>query len=314
MKLYVLLFFFISMVMTLDSPNGGGVVEDDGITLKADGNVDVVGCFSDRDCLSNINGPVCVQHKCTWPDQLNKGSQHLAKRAGLGQKCDDNKGCGQGLRCFYNFCIADSKELDEYICRENSNCKNDDVCINGLCHPPSIDKDTTIEAPDLSDAACYANCHGGYCYNGLCMAGPSPSKMRFVRRSPQLICHNDRECEGGYCYHGICVADPPRLELESRSPQLICHNDRECEGGYCYHGICVADPPRLEARSPQLICHNDRECEGGYCYHGICVADPPKLEARSPQLVCHNDRECEGGYCYHGICIADPPKLEAPSK
>ncbi|KAL5332854.1 hypothetical protein BJX70DRAFT_392635 [Aspergillus crustosus] len=241
MKLYIWIFFFVSLVMSqafFAGPNAA---------------------------VTSNTGKTGDPH-------------HLTKRARLGQKCDNQNDCGKGLFCFYRFCIAESEDLFKHLCRTNSDCSfADNTCKNGLCYAPKIDHNVNVEAPATNNMDCDSNCPDGYCTNGICTGGPVV-RMRFGRRSPQLICHNDRECDGGSCYKTICVADPPKLSLESRSPQLICHNDQECGGGYCYHGICVADPPKLEARSPQLVCHNDRECDGGYCYHGICIADPPKLE------------------------------------
>ncbi|KAL4873555.1 hypothetical protein BDV12DRAFT_192536 [Aspergillus spectabilis] len=322
MKLYVLLFFFISLVMSQLPTCGPRVVEDAGNTEKTDisepnTKLTAIDCFNDRDCILNDDGPVCVQHKCIWPDQLANEPHHLTKRDGLGKECSDQRDCGDGLFCFYRFCIVDSPDLFKYLCRNNFDC-TDGTCKNGICYAPEIDHDVTVEVPAIGNGLCSKNADCGadsYCMASICVADP-PSKLRFSRRSPQLICHNDGECDRGYYYNGIRVADSPRSSLESRSLQLACHNDRDCDGCYCYRGIYVADPPRseFESRSLHLICHNDRECDGSYCYNGICVADTPKLESRSPQLVCHNDRECDGGYCYHGICIADPPKVEAPEK
>lgn len=213
-----------------------------------------------------------VDDPALFPDVLCRSNSH----------CNDK---GTEFVCLNGLCAPPKAEpVDEPSCIADSDCEGKAKCEGGLC----INHDVTAEAPDIKDPACKSDseCGGGQCLNGICLAN-SRSKMRFARRSPQLICHNDQECTGingtpGYCNNGICVADPPRKL--TRSPQLVCHNDQECTGingtpGYCNNGICVADPPRKLTRSPQLVCHNDQECTGingtpGYCKNGICVADP----------------------------------------
>ncbi|OJJ00523.1 hypothetical protein ASPVEDRAFT_27246 [Aspergillus versicolor CBS 583.65] len=162
-------------------------------------------------------------------DVGNTAESHseLVKRTGNGQLCANQGDCDKGYFCLMFSCIVDDPALfPDVLCRSNYHCRDkgpDYVCLNGLCAPPKpgpvdepscnfdsdcdgnakceghlcINHDLTMEAPDISDPACKSDsdCDGGRCLNGICLA-PSRTKLRFARRSPQLICHNDQECTG----------------------------------------------------------------------------------------------------------------------
>ncbi|KAL3470979.1 hypothetical protein BJX99DRAFT_238462 [Aspergillus californicus] len=144
----------------------------------------------------------------------------------LGIFCANHENCGQGLFCYKHMCIIDRP--GHGLCRSNSQCNSSEkYCFLGECVIKKINPDSHITQPDVGTTTCQtdAECGGGACMNGICIAkrSSSSSNLRHVTRAPQSVdCHNDQECMGGYCNHGICVADPPySLRVFDRSLQPV---------------------------------------------------------------------------------------------
>ncbi|KAL4975208.1 hypothetical protein BDW66DRAFT_167366 [Aspergillus desertorum] len=224
--------------------------------------------------------------------ESNTGIGSLFKRKDVLKFCGRTSDCGEDETCRLFVCVQSSRTLtksnsnDEEKCKPDRDYSDSVECINDFC----IDLDVTAEASAAGDVMCHedSDC-GSYaiCLNGLCLE--SSSKLRFARRSPQLVCHSDRDCASpsgpGHCTPGgICVA-PPLKMVEARSPQVQCHTDKDCASpsgpGKCITGgICIAPPRQLEARPPQVQCRTDQDCASPdgprYCKDGgSCVVEPP---------------------------------------
>ncbi|MDE0882059.1 MAG: hypothetical protein OSB21_05645 [Myxococcota bacterium] len=170
------------------------------------------GCGNDADCPGD---QVCRRDRCFDPS--------------IGEACNDNNDCGEGLACRDGRCIpADAPGGDR--CREASDCDQGQLCRRGQCEDGGGDGER-----------CRNNdqCGNGFaCVNNRCTA----------ENGGGGCVNNDQCADGQICQDGNCIEDN----------QAACTNNTDCaDGQLCVERQCLQQ------------CGDDRPCPEGQQCRGI---------------------------------------------
>ena len=93
-------------------------------------------------------------------------------------------------------------------------------------------------------------------------------------------CHKHADCDGGTCLGGICIAEPSTAKRDV-AKDVNCYGDIDCDGGSCFNNICIAEPSTKKRDGPGWgdiggTCAVDKDCgPGNSCLAGVCVDKPP---------------------------------------
>jgi Cys-rich repeat protein len=143
-------------------------------------------------------------------------------------------------------------------CRENSDCPDGQVCVDGTCVTPTITP-TPI----------------GFCDNNQdCPPGEVCVDHRCVTVTPTPIgfCNSNDDCpEGQVCVDHHCVTPTP-------TPQ--CHNNEDCPSGQvCVDGTCVSATPTVTPTA------SPTKKSGGGSSGCNCEIDPGAPLSRASDLL-----------------------------
>lgn len=207
-------------------------------TLDLDRQLAVVGVVYDAACAGELvhalderacGGWEPAGLECEQPCKLAHGS------AGLGESCEEDFECDQGLVCAY-----DENELEYHT-----------ICIDP-CAPSQRPNCNTVRCDDglfcdWENSRCVVPPGDGEsCFQGNCAEG---TFCRFDPVAQDNLCvapgaYNDpcmghSECASGYCPAGFCKSPPQRGEI--------------CEAGACADGLwCNPTSTRCETAPPPV--------------------------------------------------------------
>ncbi|MCP4504014.1 MAG: hypothetical protein GY822_29165 [Deltaproteobacteria bacterium] len=233
----------------------------------------VVECEVANDCAieGSTSGRDCVDGQCVFMD------------------CFVDAQCGDRI-CKEGQCA------DAVSCSENTDCKEEERCIDGLCRAPCQgDGDCGGAFEVCQDGECVTQCVIDLlCFGGLCEEG--------VCTDPQ--CADDGDCDAlQACNSGRCESYTPCvIDEDCFDPDFLCNEEQRCEErpvcavdadcgvtSICRSGHCRP----VDACSDNSSCDDDEECLAGRCVN---------------QPGCRADSDCDGGnVCAGSRCV--PPEL-----
>ncbi|CAL2031106.1 unnamed protein product [Caenorhabditis brenneri] len=250
-------------------------------------------CFNNTDCTV---GKFCVTGKCIilFTEKPRKCKTILDCYEG--EVCSDHKLCDKAS--LTNSSSTGINVLPPRHCSQNTDCKRDMFCIQGLCSEIMTQKKKCKSTQD-------------------CNAGESCSPGGFCRVARSQQCSKSSQCiDDKICVAGSCInrkfTDQPKR----------CWSSQDCKKGEFCDSLrqCVDDQPQFEP----TLCSDDSECNDGergikgdarntetpsFFLSSSTAKKPMKTVLIFLFLVvgtfgyCHNDDDCPGNrQCFHGRC------------
>lgn len=235
----------------------GYVSSGGGICRPATAVFDV--CETDNNCTANH---ACVTAVCKNPCECGPNTDCQIK--------NHKPVCA----CRPGF-IGDARTgCYEILCRSNSQCSDDETCINNRCIPAC-----SVEADVCGDnAECYGVEHRASCRCGIGTIGNPSIACSPAECRTNSECPNDKSCINTKCVNPCTDAsceEPAQCRVFEHKPHCICPP-----------GFRSTDSGCEEERMPQ--CASDIDCpSGSACLNAKCV-DP----CRHPS-PCGPNAECK---------------------
>lgn len=278
-------------------------------------------CTKDADC--NQQGQTCKQNQCS------SGGGNPTKTKKLGEVCDGQSLCLQGLTC-----VITQQGSTTGVC--HNTCPNDTCSDGNKCYPLNNGEKACL---CLNDQDCNGKtCQGNFC-KGSGNTGPAGKEGE--------ACGPGGKCEAGL----TCVQDPNSSQSLCVRP---CQSKADCQNGWdcnSQYNICV---PGAGSQKRGEFCDNQNRCDAGLqctlvqqgAQSGICIqlcnaqgqcpGGEACLEAQGGQKLCmcgkeypcpqgktcNDDFECVGGgnpgcqsntdcnqgqVCQNGACVNSNP-------
>ncbi len=264
-------------------------------------------CTTDSDCEE---GEFCY---------ITNFKGECKKPAGLGEYCDSEFICSNGLVCENSICLADLFSP----CKSNKDCSKQLVCFNDICLKPFGEQcdenkecksnfcEETCRAGINDNCSTHEDCAGfgktTICYGGVC---------KYII---DVNCESNDECATGFCKNQQCFANIALAECqnekdddhdhfidafdvgcycnfnsEAKSCQLndVCYNDEDCDD--CVDNLICSNNKCLKPIGSD--CKFDKDCSTNNCYNQVCL-----LSAGSP---CKTNDECQSSVCEKNTCLA----------
>ncbi|TNE48829.1 MAG: matrixin family metalloprotease [Deltaproteobacteria bacterium] len=276
-------------------------------------------CTSNSDC--NQQGQTCTQSQCS------NGGGNPTNTKKLGEVCDAQNLCVQGLTC-----VVTQQGSTTGVC--HNTCPNDTCSDGNKCYPLNNGEKACLclSDQDCNGQSCQANfCQGsntgpagkegeacgpgGKCEAGLtCVQDPNSSQSLCVRP-----CQSNNDCQNGWVcnsQYNICI---PGAGTQQRGE--ICDNQDRCSNGLvctlvqqgAQSGICIqvcnaqgqcpGGETCLQAQGGQKLCMCGKEYP---CPQGkVCNDDFECVNGNNPG--CQSNADCAAGQvCQSGRCVAAP--------
>jgi hypothetical protein len=267
--------------------------------------VAAAGCDSPRSSGANVdagaNGePGGRDGSTDGPDDpsvLPGGYAPHIECGALGNTCDANSPCSDGLFCQAGVCLPDLDATQSATCAGDACPIDVPLCVFGVC----------VTADQL---ACVCLDRSGRDRVSQCASiwDSDPGSQCLPADS---LCDTSPEacCEGFSCLRGKDADDEPLLGL-CKQP---CDDDSECESGCCTEAEGIAGKFCAAALSMCIgECRElNEECDGlrRPCCEGlVCARSATDPELAGCQLSCVKNSECESGCCVlfqgrdNGVC------------
>ena len=211
------------------------------------------------------------------------------------------------------FLLSCNAESNRTRCDNDSDCKNNRICVNNFCRPTSDahvqDSHVSENLEDIqNESTCTPDCFGRSC-------GPDPVCGDLC--GP--ICPSGEYCLEGICEPGLCTPDCTLIEC---GPDPLCGEscgscttDFYCVEGICENEICIPECMDQECGQDPVcgqecgICSFGYYCEDGQCIEEECVSDCFALECGSDPIcgelcgLCSDGYYCEDGQCIEEDCV-----------
>jgi hypothetical protein len=222
-------------------------------------------CERSEDC--GDPGLICRDGLCE-PDDRECGD--------AGCDCSETGACSEGFYCIDGQCRS-----EENVCRFNTECGPDRVCLDGECAAECGPDRACPQGQQCEEGICRdlepptgectenADCgQGGVCVDSTCYDA----------------CEAHADCgDGRYCRDGVCRIDD--------RPHPFCAGDADCQPGHpCINGAC---------RTP---CDTDEEClrydvQFRVCLDGFCATTNEATANCTTSEDCSSGAECIDGVC-----------------
>lgn len=199
--------------------------------------------------------------------------EQLCRRPrGVGEACDGDRGCEDGLACLSNVCAVPPSGRCTV---RGDTCPTGERCSGGMC---------------MTIVATGAACTGGTCAAGYYCA---PATQRCEVVLPSLGCVGDTDCaRGTVCREHLCVVAGQCPSRDILSTNVVCDTDARCVPSAAGGFVC-----RPIGRDGG-VCRRDlaAPCDAGHrCMGGVCVPVVAGLEGVcSDRLRCAPGTRCDG--------------------
>lgn len=182
----------------------------------------------------------------------------------------------------------DDRDKDPDECQRESECTDDEICVDGYCEEVECDSKILLQVRALELQI-----------NRLKEANPpDESKIAALESQKEALLEKAREAE---CPEGYTCADNELCVPDSCDNEDDCVGgficvDGECQDSYCgTDGQCPTDYICIDGVCESIDCSQGQECPEGYqCTDGDCT-----------EIECLDDRYCRrsGGICVDGKCV-----------
>ncbi|MBK6919878.1 MAG: hypothetical protein IPH07_20950 [Deltaproteobacteria bacterium] len=203
---------------------------------ELDAQLQVVGVVYDADCVGayvralderGCGGWEAPSETCERPCKFAHG------QARIGETCEQDFHCAQGLVCAYDDTYADYRTIciDPCVATSGPSCVNAPCAVGQVC---DWDNARCVAPPGAGET-----CVAGECAQGLfCRFDPmAQTAICFAPAPIGEACMGHGECDSGYCPAGFCATRPGRGET--------------CEAGVCTDELwCNPENTRCETAPP----------------------------------------------------------------
>lgn len=211
--------------------------------------------------------------------------------------CAAGSGCGEGLICQDDLCVADACPagsegcgcFGNFTCADDLSCSAERICVAGSsCTPGAFGCPCDGGACDAEDAVCDPE-------TDTCQRAGCPPGEAGCACGPQQLCGRDAEDQPLSCVAGLCQP----AGCAPGGEGCVCRQGTDCDVGACVRGFCMAEDC-VAGRAGCL-------CAGGTCDPGLrCQADTICVDNTGhAQGACFEDGTCtHGNRCSGAQCVA----------